>query len=75
MAHANFQQIATTREEGARMRASIFSILAILLSAYLPTAAAHAAMQDDVDQAVVIIERFQEIPGQFRRQLCAKQKA
>ena len=57
------------------MRASIFSILAILLSAYLPTAAAHAAMQDDVDQAVVIIERFQEIPGQFRRQLCAKQKA
>ena len=43
------------------MRASIFSIVAILLSAYLPTAA-HAAMQDDVDQAVVIIERFQEIP-------------
>ena len=44
------------------MRASIFSIVAILLSAYLPTAAAHAALQDDVDQAVVIIERFQEIP-------------
>ena len=44
------------------MRASIFSIVAILLSAYLATAAAHAAMQDDVDQAVVIIERFQEIP-------------
>ena len=44
------------------MRASIFSIVAILLSAYLPTAAAHAAMQDDVDQAVTIIERFQEIP-------------
>ena len=44
------------------MRASIFSIVAILLSAYLPTATAHAAMQDDVDQAVVIIERFQEIP-------------
>src|SRR6266436_2839561 len=62
MAHASFQQIATTREEGARMRASIFSIVAILLSAYLPTAAAHAALQDDVDQAVVIIERFQEIP-------------
>ena len=40
------------------MRASIFSIVAILLSAYLP--AAHAAMQDDVDQAVVIIERFQD---------------
>jgi lipid-binding SYLF domain-containing protein len=44
------------------MRASIFSIVAILLAAYLPTAAAHAALQDDVDQAVVIIERFQEIP-------------
>jgi len=44
------------------MRASIFSIVVILLSAYLPTAAAHAALQDDVDQAVVIIERFQEIP-------------
>ena len=48
--------------QGTRMRASIFSIVAILLSAYLATAAAHAAMQDDVDQAVVIIERFQEIP-------------
>ena len=44
------------------MRASIFSIVAILLSAYLATAAAHAATQDDVDQAVVNIERFQEIP-------------
>ena len=44
------------------MIGSIFSIVAILLSAYLATAAAHAAMQDDVDQAVVIIERFQEIP-------------
>ncbi len=44
------------------MRATIFSILAILLTAWLATAAAHAAMQDDVDQAVSIIERFQEIP-------------
>jgi lipid-binding SYLF domain-containing protein len=44
------------------MRASIFSIGAILLTACLVTAAAHAAMQDDVDQAVSIIERFQEIP-------------
>jgi SH3 domain-containing YSC84-like protein 1 len=39
------------------MRARIFSIVAILLVAYLATAA-HAAMQDDVDQAVTIIERF-----------------
>jgi SH3 domain-containing YSC84-like protein 1 len=44
-----------------QMRASILSI-AILLAAYLPTAAAHASMHDDVDQAVTIIERFQEIP-------------
>jgi len=43
------------------MRARVFSIVAILLVAYLATAA-HAAMQDDVDQAVTIIERFQEIP-------------
>jgi SH3 domain-containing YSC84-like protein 1 len=43
------------------MRASIFSIVASLLSAYLASAA-HAAMQDDIDQAVTIIERFQEIP-------------
>jgi SH3 domain-containing YSC84-like protein 1 len=44
------------------MRASILSMGAILLTACLVTAAAHAAMQDDVDQAVSIIERFQEIP-------------
>jgi lipid-binding SYLF domain-containing protein len=44
------------------MRATIFSIVAILLTAWLATAAAHAAMQDDVDQAVSILERFQEIP-------------
>ena len=43
------------------MRARIFSIVATLLVAYLATAA-HASMQDDVDQAVTIIERFQEIP-------------
>jgi SH3 domain-containing YSC84-like protein 1 len=43
------------------MRASISSI-AVLFAVYLPTGAAHASMQDDVDQAVTIIERFQEIP-------------
>jgi lipid-binding SYLF domain-containing protein len=43
------------------MRPSILSIVAILLTAYLPVPA-HAAMQEDVDQAVTIIERFQEIP-------------
>mgnify|MGYP006366104969 CR=1 FL=1 len=52
-----------TREEGVRMRASIFSIVAILLSAYLATAAAHAAMQDDVDQAVLVFEVSRFEPG------------
>lgn len=45
------------------MRASVSSIVAILLTAYLASPA-HAAMQEDVDQAVTIIERFQEIPEQ-----------
>jgi lipid-binding SYLF domain-containing protein len=44
------------------IRASILSMGGILLTACLVTAAAHAAMQDDVDQAVSVIERFQEIP-------------
>jgi SH3 domain-containing YSC84-like protein 1 len=44
------------------MRAGIVSIGAILLAACLATTAAHATMQDDVNQAVSIIERFQEIP-------------
>jgi SH3 domain-containing YSC84-like protein 1 len=43
------------------MRANVFSIVAILLTAYLATPT-HAAMQEDVDQAVTIIERFQQIP-------------
>ena len=45
------------------MRASVSSIIAILLTAYLAVPV-HAAMQEDVDQAVTIIERFQEIPEQ-----------
>jgi lipid-binding SYLF domain-containing protein len=45
------------------MRASVSSIIAILLTAYLAVPA-HAAMQEDVDQAVTIIERFQQIPEQ-----------
>jgi SH3 domain-containing YSC84-like protein 1 len=43
------------------MRANVFSIVAILFTAYLATPT-HAAMQEDVDQAVTIIERFQQIP-------------
>ena len=43
------------------MRASIFAVVAILLTAYLAMPA-HATLQEDVNQAVTIIERFQEIP-------------
>jgi SH3 domain-containing YSC84-like protein 1 len=44
------------------MRASIFSMGAILFTACLAAATAHATMQDDVDQALSVIERFQQIP-------------
>jgi SH3 domain-containing YSC84-like protein 1 len=44
------------------MRAGILSMGAILLAACLFTAAAHADMQDDINQAVSVLERFQEIP-------------
>ncbi len=39
-----------------------YSIIGILLAGSVNIAVAHASMQDDVDQAVSIIERFQEIP-------------
>jgi SH3 domain-containing YSC84-like protein 1 len=44
------------------MRATVLSMGAILLTACLMTAAAHADMQDDINQAVSVLERFQEIP-------------
>jgi len=44
------------------MRASALSMGAILFTACLATAAAHADMQDDINQAVSVLERFQEIP-------------
>ena len=44
------------------MRARILSIGAILLTACLFAAAAHADMQDDINQAVSVLDRFQEIP-------------
>jgi SH3 domain-containing YSC84-like protein 1 len=44
------------------MRARIVSMGAILLTACLATAAVHADMQDDINQAVSVLERFQEIP-------------
>src|SRR5437870_11624497 len=50
------------KEEGATMTKIIFSIVGVLLTACLDIAAVHASMQGDVDQAVKIIQRFQEIP-------------
>ncbi len=46
------------------MRAIFSSIVGILLAGSVNIAAAHASMQDDVNQAVAIIERFQGIPEQ-----------
>ena len=44
------------------MRPITFSIVGILLATCLNATAAHASMQDDVNQAVTIIQRFQKIP-------------
>ena len=44
------------------MRAIIVSSLGMLFAAFLNIGAANASVQDDLDQAVTIIERFQAIP-------------
>src|SRR6266536_5920190 len=44
------------------MRPITFSIVGILLVACLNATAAHASMQDDVNQAVTIMQRFQKMP-------------
>jgi lipid-binding SYLF domain-containing protein len=44
------------------MKARIYFILTIVFTLCLAASAVHADMQDDVDRAVSIIERFQEIP-------------
>lgn len=44
------------------LRAIIVSSLGMLFAACLNIGAANASVQDDVDQAVTIIERFQAIP-------------
>lgn len=44
------------------MKARTFFIVAIVFTLGLATAPVHADMQDDIDRAVSIIERFQEIP-------------
>ena len=44
------------------MRLRIFSFVAIFLAACLTATAVHATLQENINQAVTIIERFQEIP-------------
>jgi lipid-binding SYLF domain-containing protein len=44
------------------MKSRIYLILTSLFTLCLATSTVHAAMQDDVDRAVSIIERFGEIP-------------
>jgi SH3 domain-containing YSC84-like protein 1 len=46
------------------MKGRLFLIAAMMLVACLVAASAHANYQDDVDQAVAIIESFQNIPEQ-----------
>ena len=46
------------------MRKRIFLFAAVILATCLGAASAHANFQDDVDQAVAIIENFQRIPEQ-----------
>jgi lipid-binding SYLF domain-containing protein len=54
-------RIGFCTREGDGMKGSI-SLVAILLSICLATARADGAMQDDIDQAAAILERFQSIP-------------
>ena len=44
------------------MKVRVFFFLAIVFALCLTASAAHADLQDDVDRALEIIERFQEIP-------------
>jgi lipid-binding SYLF domain-containing protein len=44
------------------MKGRIILIFTIVFTLSLGTSALHAAMEDDVDRAIMIIERFQEIP-------------
>jgi lipid-binding SYLF domain-containing protein len=44
------------------MKGRIISIFAIVFTLCLGASALHAAMEDDIDRAVSIVERFQEIP-------------
>jgi lipid-binding SYLF domain-containing protein len=62
---AQRSSIAVTHKplkKGNQMKATIFSIVGVLLIGLVNATAAHASMQDDVNQAVTIIQRFQEMP-------------
>jgi SH3 domain-containing YSC84-like protein 1 len=62
MIRRSMHERSAEKKESAKMRAITFSIVGILLVACLNPPAAHASVQDDVNQAVTIIQRFQEIP-------------
>jgi lipid-binding SYLF domain-containing protein len=52
------------KEERDKMQGKLYSIAAVTIAACLIAASAQANYQDDVDQAVSIIESFQNIPEQ-----------
>jgi SH3 domain-containing YSC84-like protein 1 len=55
-------KVGRKKKESTKMRRIIFSVVGILVTSCLNITAAHAGVQDDVDQAVTIVERFQAIP-------------
>jgi lipid-binding SYLF domain-containing protein len=44
------------------MKAAMVGVLSVWFAAALSSAIGHTAMQDDIDRAVAIVERFEEIP-------------
>ena len=54
--HRGMHERSAEKKESARMRPITFSIVAVLLVVFLNGTAAHASTQDDVNQAVTIIQ-------------------
>ncbi len=50
------------RRKGLTMKARLVSFTAVVLALLFAASAAHATMQDDVDRALSILQRFEEIP-------------
>jgi lipid-binding SYLF domain-containing protein len=44
------------------MKARLISLIAVVLALFFSVSAGHASMQDDIDQALSILERFEAIP-------------